>query len=268
MKIIFALTLLSFVSTSSIVAQDIDDFRWFGDDYEDQLFLSLGVNNIHISNNEAPNSGNHKQSGTTIKLDLKHINFEKGGSSFYFENKLLGDLILSADRYFKEKGSFYQEEESGLSSGLLGWWSFLWNITEPNRYQIAIGANAKDFFLTAAYPEDVSKPYSNPNNNIVQEPNGNYYAIGPSATVKFIVNKYLLLEYKGELSIPFGKLDSKDLADYDGNYKNPYFLSQTLEANSSKGFFIGYELSSIINRGNLPNSIKRSDLYLGFRIAI
>ncbi len=266
-KLLLIFGILS-LSSSILTAQDIDDFQWFGDDYEDQLFLSLGANNIHISNNDAPNSNNHKQSGTTIKLDLKQTNFEKGGASMYFENKLMGDLILYADRYLKGKDSFYQEEESGLSSGLIGWWSFLWNITEPNRYQLAVGVNLKDFFLTAAYPKDLSKPYSNPSNTAVQEPNGNYYAAGPSIAARFIVNQLLLLEYKGELSIPFGRIESNKLEDYDGNYKNPYFMNHSLEATSSKGFFLGYELSSIFNRGDLPNNTKRSDLYIGFRIRL
>lgn len=249
-------------------AQDIDDFQWFGNDYEDQLFLSLGVNKVSITNNDAPNPENHRQSGTTFKLDLKKTNFEKGGMSLYFENKLLGDLVLYTARYLKGEDSFYQQEESGLSSGLLGWWYFLWNITEPNNYQIALGMNACDFFLTAAYPENTDLPYSNPSNTIVQEPNGNYYAIGPSLAFRYALTKYFLLEYKGNASIPFGKIDSENLVEPEGGYKNPFFLNHSLEVISSKGLFIGYERSSILNRGNLPNNTKRGDLYLGFRIPL
>jgi hypothetical protein len=263
--LLFSFALLS---TCYLNAQDIDDFHWFGDDYEDQLFLSLGVNRIGISNNEAPNAEHHKQSGTTFKLDLKKVNFEKGRASYYYENKLLGDMVLYASDFFSGKETVYQKEESGLTSGFLGWVQALWNITEPDRYQIAVGASFKDFFLSSAYPEDPSRPYSNPGNIIIQEPNGGYYAIGPALAFRITLSKLFMAEYTGDLAIPFGKISTDNLRKVEGGYKHPYFMSHTVEVNSSKGFFVGYSYTSIMNRGNLPNNTKRTELFLGFRIPL
>lgn len=255
-------------TTAAVQSQDLDEFRWFGDDYEDGLFMGIGYNNVHMSNKEAPNPKKHDFTGNTFKLDFKNVNLEKGSVSWYFETKLLGDMVYFLSGLIKGSESAYQEEESGLSSGLLGWHSFLWNITEPKKYQLSVGANFSDFFLTAAYPEDESRPYSNPSNNIVQEPNGNYYAIGPSAGARYLINSFLMAEYVADLSIPFGKLDSEDLADYDGKYKNPFFFNHSLELITSKGLYVGYEHTSLMNRGDLPNNTKRRELYIGMRIKL
>jgi len=259
--------ILLFFSTLSLNAQTISDFAWFADDYEDQLFLGLGYNQIRISNNDAPNPDNHKLSGGTLRLDLVKTNFEKGEVRFNYTNKLAGDLILYASQIFKEEKSVYQTEQSFLSTGLLGWFSTTWNINEPEKYQVSLGIHFGDYFLTSAYPEDITKPFSNPSNSIVQEPNGNYYGFGPTAIVDYMLTKHFMLEYKGHLTIPFYRLESEYLVS-TGDYKNPYFLNNTLEVITSKGLYGGMELTNIINRGNLPNNTKRFELYLGFRIRL
>lgn len=262
------LLILLFISYSfSLTAQDIDEFQWFGHDYEDGLFLGLGVSQVFITNNDAPNPGNHKLNGTTFKIDLKDVNFEKGGCSMFYENKLLGDFILFFSQVNNGERDIYQTESSGLSTGIIGWMSFLFNITEPKRFQIAAGANFSDFFLTSAYPEDVSKPYSNPNNNIVQEPNGNYYTIGPSVAFRMSLSPLFLLEYHTDFSIPFGRVTGSDLVE-DKNYPNPYFTMHSLEVISKYGLYGGFDYAAVINRGNLPNNTKRSEVFLGFRIKL
>ena len=248
-------------------AQDIDEFQWFGNDYEDGLFLGLGASKVWLSNNDAPNPDNHKLSGTTFKIDFKDVNFEKGEFSTFYENKLLGDFILFFSQVNKGEADIYETESSGLSTGIIGWLSFLWNVTEPKTYQIAVGANFSDFFLTAAYPEDESQPYSNPNNRIVQEPNGNYYAIGPSIAYRRTLSELFLLEYHVDFSIPFGRITADNLVE-DEDYPNPYFMMHSLEVISKYGLYGGIDYSQIINRGNLPNNTKRSEFFVGFRIKL
>ena len=267
MKTVQLLLLFCTLIPISSQAQDIDEFQWFGHDYEDGLFLGLGASQVFISNNDAPNPDNHKINGTTFKIDLKDVNFEKGGHSFFYENKLLGDFILFFSQVSKGESDIYQTESSGLSTGIIGWMSYLFNITEPKRFQVAVGANFSDFFLTAAYPEDVSKPYSNPNNNIVQEPNGNYYAIGPSAAFRMTLSPLFLLEYHTDFSIPFGRVKGKDLVE-DKDYPNPYFTMHSLEVISKYGLYGGIDYAAAINRGNLPNNTKRSEIFLGFRVKL
>lgn len=261
-----SLFILLVVLVNSVKSQDIDEFQWFGDDYEDELYLGLGISGISLSNNEAPNPNNHKLSGLVFRIDMRKTNFEKGGLQVHFENKLLGDLVHNLVKISKGEGDIYENESSGLTTGLLGWWSFLINLTEPNKYQISAGVNLNDYFLTAAYPEDISKPYSNVNNSITQEPNGYYFGMGPAASFTYSVNSLLMLQYHTALSIPYFRVEAEDLVESPGGYKMPYFFNHKIEAITSKGFFGGLELSNIMNRGNLPNSTVRKEWYFGFRI--
>lgn len=268
MKKIITLLVLA-LTTNIIIAQDIDEFSWFGDDYEDQLFFSLGFNNITITNNEAPNSAAHKLVGNTIKFDVKKTNFELGGPSWYYESKLLGDILYFGAQAFKDPDKIYQEENTTLSSGLLGWVTGLWNITEPKQYQIAVGMSFKDFNLFSAYPEDESKAYANPSNNTMLEPAGNYYTIGPSLGAKYNVANIVLVEFRADLSIPFGKVDpSVNSYIEDKDFKNPYFMNYVLEVNSSKGLFVGFETLGLLERTKAKNNAKRKELFVGFRIPI
>ena len=88
MKQLISFAFLMFYFLVNGSAQEIDEFRWFGDDYEDGLFLSLGANHVRLSNNEAPNPRNHKFSGTTFKLDLKDVNFEDDRYSLFAERPI------------------------------------------------------------------------------------------------------------------------------------------------------------------------------------
>lgn len=261
--IFFILFLFSLTNFS----QDVDEFQWFGHDYEDGLYLGLGVSRVNMTNTDAPNPDAHRLSGSTFKIDFKDINFEKGGFSTFYENKLLGDMILFFSQVQKGERDIFDTESSGLSTGLIGWMSFMFNINEPKKYQILAGAHFSDFFLTSSYPEDPSKPFNNLSNRIIQEPNGNYYAIGPSAGLRITLSNLFLLEYHTDLSIPFGRLTSEDLQE-DKNYKNPYFTMHSLEVISKYGVYGGFDYSAIINRGNLPNNIKRKEFFLGFRIKL
>lgn len=266
-KSIYTLIALFIVNSISTKAQEIKDFKWFKKSYNNQVFLGLGYNQISISNNEAPNPENHKLKGGTIRIDVALANFDKGGTRINYTNKLAGDLILYASQLLNDdtdNASIYQTEQSTLSTGLIGWLTSTWNITEAKKYQVALGIHIGDYFLTAAYPEDETKPFNKNSNSIVQEPNGNYYGGGPSAIVNVILTKNLLLEYRTHLTIPAFRLESLYLVT-DDNYKNPYFMNNNLELITSKGFYGGADLTNIINRGSLPNNTKRFELYVGFK---
>lgn len=264
----YILILFSLFVNSQLYSQRIEDFKYFGKPYKDEFYLNMAVSRVMISNDAAPNPQNHQLKGTTLKLNARSTNFAAGGFNMYVDHKLLGDLAWWLGRFFKGDESIFETEESGLSSGLLGWYSFLVNLNKPNRVQFGLGLNAKDFFLTSAYPKDVRQPYANPSNRIILEPSGNYYAAGPSVGVRYNLLNAVLIEYKGDLSIPFAKLDPGDGFKKDPDFKNPYFINHVLELTSSKGFYLGFESTYFLERTKANNSTKRNEIYLGFRFKV
>ena len=264
----YLILLFGFIISTQVSAQNIDEFQWFGRDYEDEFFLNMAISRVSITNNAAPNPQNHKLSGITLKLNARTTNFEQGGTNIYVDHKLMGDLACWLGRFFKGDESIFESEESSISSGLLGWYSFLININKPNKVQFGVGLNAKDFFLTSAYPKNEAQPYANPSNRVILEPSGNYYAFGPSAGVRYNLLNLVLIEYKGDLSIPFAKLDLGNGFEEQADFKNPYFMNHVIEFTSSKGFYLGLESTYFLERTKARNSTKRNEIYLGFRFIV
>lgn len=264
----YILILFSLLICNELFSQRIEDFKYFGKAYKDEFYLNMAVSRVMITNDAAPNPQNHELKGITLKLNARSTNFNAGGFNMYVDHKLIGDLAWWVGRFFSGKESIWQSEESGISSGLLGWYSFLINLNKPNKIQFGLGLNVKDFFLTSAYPEDIRFPYANPSNNIILEPSGNYYTGGPSAGVRYNLLNAVLIEYKGDLSIPFAKLDPGDGFKKDPDFKDPYFINHVLEFTSSKGFYLGLESTYFLERTKANNSTKRNEIYLGFRFKV
>ena len=269
MKIYFVALSIITLFPSNIFAQSVDEFKWFGKDYEDQTFISLGANKINVSNKKAFNPKNHDLSGVTLKFDCKKYNYDKGAGSFSYENKLIGDLIWLGSKIFDDQSKIYANEETTLTSGLVGWYTRLWNLTEPNKFQFMTGLNLKDFNLVITEPKDRSRPFANPTNLTINNPAGNYYTIGPSIGARYNLFNKFLVEYHSDLSIPFGKLNpTSNNYNEEKKVKNPYFINHVIELVSSKGLFVGYEYISIIQRAVIETSPVRRELYVGFRIPI
>ena len=264
-QFLFSVVLLMPLATSS---QSLDRFSWFNEYYADELYLGLGYSNLSMSNPEAPQPEEHELSGWTIKLEMKVVRYEKGEVSRYWEHKLVGDMVGWYSRFRRDDASVYVTQASNVSTGLLGWWSWVWNLTEPKRFSVAAGFNANDYFLTSSYVEHDSIPYDRIDNNTRYEPNGYYFGAGPTVRANFMLTSNFQLEYFGSLSIPFGRVTAEDFENQDDDYPNPYFMNHYLELISSYGVYAGYEFTDIINRGDIPNNTKRREWYIGFRIMI
>ncbi|KAB1064872.1 hypothetical protein [Salibacter halophilus] len=268
MKHCTILTLFLSVFVMGSMAQSVNDLGWFRDSYTDQTYIGLGLNHTWISNDEAPNPDAHKRSGWTVKLESRKITYEQWKSSRYWEHKMFGDIINYYANYRKGDASIYVSESSHISTGLFGWWSWVWNVTKPGRFSAAGGLNLNDFFLHSSYVKDENSQYDRISNKTRIEPNGYYFATGPSIRMNYMITSGIQLEYFGSLSIPFGRVTPEDFENQNDDYPNPFFLNNNVEIISSYGFYAGFSFTDIINRGDNPNSSMRRDAYLGFRIKL
>ena len=175
---VILLVFLSMLIGTSLSAQNLMNFQWFNKDYSDDLYLGFTLSHLSLTNEDAPNPDNHNISGFVFEIQLKKVNYEKGEPSRYFRNKLLGDVVSYYSRFGRD--GIYQKESSSLSTGLLGWWSWVWNINKPGRFSVAAGFNLNDFSVTSSYVKNDSLPYNRITNQVRYEPQGYYYSAGPS----------------------------------------------------------------------------------------
>lgn len=253
MKHLLTFALISFSLLS--YSQEITDFEWFGRDYEGEWYLGLGFTGMNFSNNKAPFPDEHKSNANSIRWGMQYINYSVGEPRVYYQYKLLEYILPIAIDEISTGNSTNTQQQSFITSGFLGWWSVLWNLNEPEKYQFAVGFNLNDHILSTNYLTGK------------QEPQGYYLTAGPSASFTYSINSLLMVEYLSTLSIPLLKSEEKDISN-KVDYKNPYFLNNKIELITSKGLFGGLELSNIINRGNLPNNTKMTQWYIGFRFPL
>lgn len=258
----FAL-LFSFSETNS---QSLNEFRYFNREYADDLYLGIFPTFTFVSNGEAPNSTAHRIAGFTGKLDLRKVNFEMGERRFLYQHKLLFDMLLIIENQVTDDGSaYYRSEESGLTTGFIGWTSWAWNMFGNERYCVAPGVNINDYFLTNSY-----KLKAGSDNLTTIEPQGYWFAAGPSVFFDYALHNNFLLQTHASYSFGVWRAVNLEYDDtqIDDSYPNPHFGGLNFELHTRWGFFTGLDYNFLINRGDNPNNTNRLDVLIGFRFPV
>lgn len=257
------LTKLLLISIFSAISQDLAEFEYYGYPYANEMYLGVAYSQSSLANRSAPFPENHSISGWSALIDFKTANFEKGQYRLTYKNKLVGDLLNLADRVLEDSRNIRRDIGSSISTGILGWFNVVYNINEHPKNSLAIGFNLNDYFLASTYQSDTSS-----GGWASYEPQGYFFAAGPSITYNYLPTKYFFIETGISYSIPYFQAASLSYAVKDEDYPHPHFLQLYTEVQTKYGFFIGIDYSSIINRGDIPNKTQRTDLLFGFRFML
>ncbi len=258
---LFLLVFLPF----SLFCQSINDFKYFNKEYANDNYIGIAPTIVSISNNEAPNPEQHKISGLSGTLEIRKVNFDINDSRFLYRNKLVFDLFLIVDNMINDDGNaYYRSEGSGLTTGIIGWYSKTWNIYSNQRLCLSVGGNLNDYFLTSSYRlEDTNSLSTN-------EPNGYYFSAGPSILFDFLVNKNFIVHAHANYSMSYWRAANNTYGDVieDDSYPKPHFAGLNLQLQSKWGVYTEVDYNFLINRGNNPNNTKRIELIIGFKLPI
>lgn len=260
LQYIFIVGLLLLGLTSQ--AQRIQDFEYLNDPIDQEIFLSVGISSSHLGNPAAPNAEDHAISAYTMYFDLRHYRLDAGRASFYYSNQLLGDMLLLLQRTIANPANANRAVGSSLSSGLIGWINWGWNLSRAGSVQPFVGLNLNDYFLTSTYEADTI-PTSN--NWGTYEPQGYYFAAGPMLGVRAALGKIALLEARTTYSLSYLRAASISYAFRDNAYPKPHFVQMQLDLLTKWGFFATLQHHRMLNRGPAPNTTRRWDGTLGFR---
>lgn len=260
--IILCVMLLPFFVTG----QTLSEFKYFSKTYDDDIYIGLAPTYSFSWNSEAPDSEAHSVRGITGKLDIRKVNFKKGEKRYYYQHKLVFDMLLIIDNQINGDGSAYHRQEgSGFTTGWIGWFSMGWNIVGSDKFCLALGGNINDYFLTNSYRLDTDI-----NNLTSLEPQGYWFAGGPSAFADYVLGKYFLFHSHFSYSLGFWRVVSLDYkgTQIDNSYPKPHFGGMNIELQSKFGLFGGVDYNWLINRGENPNNTKRIDIVFGFRLPL
>lgn len=182
-----------------------------------------------------------------------------------YEHKQLGDLIALLPKVIKNSNAIYRTESTPLSCGLIGWWNWTMNFNEGNNFLIAGGMNLHDYFY-GSYTRDSLK--GNAFGFSTYEPQGWYWAAGPSLSSLYAPSEHFTLEATTSYSISFWRPISLSDAKVNNDYKKPHWFQFNLGLMTTWGVFMQFSYNKIINRGDIPNNGKRWDYLLGYRFNI
>lgn len=256
--------LVVLLSCTICKAQKLDDFVFVDKQYGNDAYVDLVASYSISRNPKAPNPDGHHVQGFTGKLSLRSVHFDVGEQKTLYQHKLLFDLILIIDSHLAGNDkALARQEGSGLTTGIIGWYSTGWNVFKTDRLSGAIGVNLNDYFLTNSYRLDF------PKDDLTSiEPQGYWFAAGPSVFLDVGLNKYFLLHTHAFYSMSYWRAASLSYAERNDHYPKPHFGNFSFEVQSKWALFAGMDYSWLINRGNNPNNTKRLDFLLGFRLPL
>lgn len=259
LSVMFVLFML-FLSYRSF-SQSFTDFDKQKSAYYDEPHFGFSLAYTSMSNPDAPYHEVHRQSGFTMQIYYKKYNLDKGDTRMYWQNKSIGDLLNLLVREIQtDKGA--EREEGSVLSDLIGKTSWGWNVNNARRLSTAVGFNLNDYIIGATYAERFN---GEPVNLKTSEPQGYYWATGPSVFVDYVLTNDLVLQAFASYSLSMFRAVSVSNAVKDKSYPKPHFANINIELQTSLRLYGGIDYTWLINRGALPNKTRRLDVVVGFR---
>lgn len=242
-------------------AQSLDSFKYLGDQFSGCGYLGVAYSHGEVRNRPL----NQSLSGNFIELNFKYYNFKKYRWQYDLHAKMYTDIIKELGGTLLDNETAYNTpDNTGITSGPLGWHTLGFNVIGSKRLTISPAIHANDYFYFA------NGLQSNPNNNgivelVTKEPQGYYFAAGPSLMLNILPTRFLLINVKAQYSFAYWKVVNVDGAIQDDSYPMPRFFGLATEFVTPWGIYFEIDHNRLINRGDNPNEGMRTDFNIGFK---
>ena len=258
-----------FFSSLCARAQSLDKFEYLGELYaNNESYLGLYPTYTFVRNKVAPNPQNQSIQGWTGEIHFRKVNFNQFKGRFTLQQKMFVDVFLILDKALQkgDPNAILRKEHTSLTTGIIGWLDYVININKPTgRFLFALGVNHNDYFYGSTYADTTQ----NGRNWSTYDPQGYYFAAGPTATLNFLPFNFLMVETSFSYSVSYKKmLDVTYATNPSPTYPLPHWGQLDVELQTKWGFFTGFNYNWIINKGNILNKGKRLDLLFGFRFML
>lgn len=262
-SVFYLVVCVTIVSCHTAAAQSLSDFSISKNPYYENTHWGFTLSFSNLSNSEAPNPSSHRVSGVTMKIDYRKYGLGKGGKRMFFQNKTIGDAIfILGSEIISGKGA-ERSETSTITTGLIGWTSWGWNLTDAAKSSLAVGFNLNDYLIGSTYI--YTDALGQPQTPITTEPQGYYWAGGPSVFFDYQISEKLNLQSFASYSLAFWRPVSLSYAQEDKSYPKPHLVQVNLELHTPFHLYGGIDFTTLVNRGDLPNSTKRLDILIGYQ---
>ena len=262
MRVCFVFLILWSITAQSQTS--VESFTYLGERYgANESYLGFNPTLSMLRNKVAPYPERHTVNALSFDFNYKRVDTDRGGIRLNINNKSIGDLVSLLRSVTKGEKDIYVEENTYLGT-LLAQIDLDVNLNKPNgRIQYSIGVSHTDYLYAARYTVDSL------NGQFTLNPQGWYLTVGPHLMVNFVLSDFLQAELSGGYGFTYARpINVEDAYQPNAFYPDPDFANVKLELQSKWGLYACSHYSWINNRGPIPSSGKRMDLFLGFRFML
>lgn len=255
------LLLAFFISSVGYSQNKLMEFDYLSDKLSGHRYLDVGAIFSMVSDNKVPNPEEQKMSGWTVNVQYDKVNFDKGGYQYTGRIKMFLDVIFLLDNALTKDGSIDREVNTGITSGILGWHSFRWNVVAKDKFCLGLGVNASDYFYGASYKDENEDLFT-------PEPNGYYLGGGPTLSFDYRINDFLKVGGLFDYTFSAVKAVGVSYGEEIEGYPLPHFFNGSINLTTKWGVFLKYDFNTILNTNNATTQGKRSDFWIGFKFVL
>ncbi len=260
----YCLLIVLFGCSFGLKAQNLQSFKYLGDTFSGYYYIGWAYSHGVTQNEAVIGAENHRLTGNFMELNFKYHDYQKGHWQFDLRTKMYTDIIKQlADNILDIESAYTAPENTGITTGPLGWHTYTYNLLAASYLCLSAGAHHNDYFYFAN-----ARTSETDSKLITKEPQGYYFAAGPSLMLSLYASKFLMINLKSQYSFAYWRPVSVSDAIEDNNYPLPQFFGFTTELLTPWGFYFEVDHNRLINRGNNPNAGMRTDFNIGFKFVV
>jgi hypothetical protein len=260
----FSFLILLICCSIGLKSQNLQSFKYLGDTFSAYYYIGWAYSHGITQNNAVPGAENQNLTGNFMELNFKYHDYQKGHWQFDLRTKMYTDIIKQlADLILGTESAYTALENTGLTTGPLGWHTYTYNLIAGDYITISPGAHHNDYFYFANARESETDARLS-----TKEPQGYYFAAGPSLMLSLYASKFLMINLKSQYSFAYWRPVSVADAIKDDNYPLPQFFGFTTELLTPWGIYFEVDHNRLINKGPNPNEGMRTDFNIGFKFVV
>lgn len=249
------------ISSVSFSQTKLSEFEYLSDVLNRHKYLDVGAVFSSVSDNKVPSPESQKLSGWSMNVQFDQVNFEPGGYQYTGRIKMFMDVIFQLDKALTKGGSINRKISTSITSGVLGWHSFRWNVMSKDKFCIGLGFNASDYFYGASFEDEDGDLFS-------PEPNGYYLGGGPTLSFDYQLNKFFKIGGLFDYTFSAVKAVGLTYGEEIEGFPLPHFFNGSVNLTTKWGAFAKYDFNTILNVNDAPTQGVRSDFWIGFKFVL
>lgn len=196
--------------------------------------------------------------GFTLNAGMALNNYNRFRMRVRYENPTIGDLLFLIKRLWTGGQSTTDSGlEHAFGGGLIGWMQFYKNVVATDRFMLSPGVSFGDYIFGVEQRDSGSV--------VTYDPAGYFIGGGPGVMASYHTGGKMWVDTYAYYDMMFGTVKySHPGYTPDANPKKPHFFTFGIDVCHEKGFFAGFRMCSVNDRGSHDIHASRIDVSVGY----